>query len=435
MKGIMITAPASNMGKTFVTLSILRILNNKGIDVKGYKAGSDFIDKYYQEIASKSPSGNLDIYMQGKKGMKKSLGFNQGEIAIIEGAMGYFDGIYNTWENSSYHISKVLDIPTILVYEPIGEMFTAIPKIKGIVDFSEGQIVGIILNKTNKRMYKLLKPKIENYIGLKVLGYIPHIKDLEIESELLGLKLMDEIKSDEYIERVSKQVEKTIDIKSIINLSKPLEVEVMDNLKKRDLKVGVAKDNAFNFHYRENLELLSKTTDVEYFSPLNDTEIPEADLIILGGGYPEKYKRELSNNIMMKRSILKYIESGGFLLAEGGGYIYLNKSLDGYPMLNVFSGEINKTEKIEKIGYTKLILKEDTILGKKDSKLYGKEFRKTKIDKPGKILKVLKEKENETWSCGKQYKNTLGHYQHLNFLGNLNSFFYLLDLVENDGER
>ena len=146
MQGVMITAPASNTGKTTLSFGIIRAIKNRGIDVSAFKTGPDFIDTKYLGIASGKRAGNLDIHLMGREGIKKSIAMNTGQLAVVEGAMGYFDGMYNTFEKSSYDISKELDIPAILVYRPQGEMFSAIPKIKGMVDFSGSKIKGIILN-------------------------------------------------------------------------------------------------------------------------------------------------------------------------------------------------------------------------------------------------------------------------------------------------
>ena len=186
MKTIMITAPSSNTGKTVITLGIIRAIKNRGLDVSAFKTGPDFIDRKYIGIASGKRASNLDMHLMGREGLIQSIAMNNGDFGVIEGAMGYFDGIYNTYENSSYDISLQLDIPSILVYSPKGEMFSAIPKIKGMVDFSKGRIKGIVINKTNESMYKLLKEQIEKYINIEVLGYLPIDEDLNIESRHLG---------------------------------------------------------------------------------------------------------------------------------------------------------------------------------------------------------------------------------------------------------
>ena len=115
MKTIMITAPSSNTGKTTLTLALLRNFKNRGLNVTGFKTGPDYIDPLYHQVACGNRSGNLDIHMMGEEGIKNSISISNNEYGIVEGAMGYFDGTYNTYESSSFHISEILDIPSILV--------------------------------------------------------------------------------------------------------------------------------------------------------------------------------------------------------------------------------------------------------------------------------------------------------------------------------
>lgn len=189
MKSIMITAPSSNTGKTIVTLGIIRALVKRGIDVSPFKTGPDFIDRRYLEKAANKLAGNLDTHLMGLTGIQVAVGMNQGDLAVIEGAMGYFDGISNTFINSSYDISCILNTNAVLVYSPKGEMFSAVAKIKGMVDFEDSRIKAVILNKTNKAIYEMLKEPIETYTGVKVLGYIPNYDSLKVETSRLGLKI------------------------------------------------------------------------------------------------------------------------------------------------------------------------------------------------------------------------------------------------------
>lgn len=434
MKTIMITAPSSNTGKTVVTLGIIRALKNRGLDVSAFKTGPDFIDRKYLGAASSKKSGNLDMHLMGEDGIHESLAINSGDFAVSEGAMGYFDGIYNTYENSSFDIAVKLDIPSILVYSPKGEMFSAIPKIKGMVDFSKKRIKGIIINKTNESMYKLLKEQIKAHIDIEVLGYLPLDKDLNIESRHLGLLQAEENEEIEtYIDRAAAMVEKTIDIDKIISLSKEVKAEPYIYPKKRDIKVAIAYDEAFNFYYEENIKLLEEVCKVEYFSPLKDKELPQADLIYIGGGYPELHLERLSKNKEMIDSIKHYAEAGGYLYAEAGGLMYLSDSIEEQPMCGILDGKSKMTNRLQRFGYINICLKEDSILGTAGDTLTGQEFHKSIIETDqAQIFDVTKPMSRRKWQCGFTYKNTLGIYQHINFLGNKRALDHLLDKIEKD---
>ncbi len=434
MKSVMITAPSSNTGKTLITLGIIRALKNRGLDVSAFKTGPDFIDRKYLGMASCKSAGNLDMHLMGRDGIFQSIAMNNGDFGIIEGAMGYFDGIYNSYENSSYDISVKLDIPSILVYSPKGEMFSAIPKIKGMVDFSKGRIKGIILNKTAESMYKLLKEQIEKHINIQVLGYLPIDEDLNIESRHLGLLQAEEhMEIEDYINLAAKMVENTIDINKLIEISSEIKVRAINYPKKRDIKIAIAYDEAFNFYYEENIKLLEEICSLEYFSPLNDKTLPKADLVYIGGGYPELYLEGLSRNIDMIHSIRDYVEEGGFLYGEAGGLMYLMDSIEAYSMCGIFAGKSIMTNRLQKFGYVNIELKEESIIGQAGDKLTGQEFHRSIIESDEKqILNITKPMSKRQWQCGFSYKNTLGIYQHINLLGNKDALNYLLTRIEKD---
>lgn len=437
MKTVMITGPGSNSGKTILALGIIRAIKNRGINVSAFKTGPDFIDTKYLELGSGKRPGNLDIHLMGEEGILKSLAMNKGDFGLIEGAMGYFDGIYNSFENSSFHISKELNIPAILVYTPKGEMFSAIPKIKGMVDFPGSKIEGIILNKVSKTMYELLKEQIEKYIGIKVLGYLPYKDELKIESRSLGLIGVDEEENyEELIDKVSKAVEETINIEEILQMGNPLNIKPYEYKEKRNIKVAIAYDKAFNFYFNENLNLLENICNVEYFSPLKDKKVPDCDFIYIGGGYPELYLEELSRNKSMLGSIYGAGKNGKYIIAEAGGFMYLVSSIEGYSMVDIFNGKATMTTRLQRFGYTNIELKEDTILGGKGSIIPANEYHKSVVEiRDDPVFNIKKPKSNRTWQCGYKYKNTLGYYQHINFLGNMDSFNYLLDNIEKTEER
>lgn len=434
MKTIMITAPSSNSGKTFVTLGIIRAFKKRGLNVCGYKTGPDYIDTKFLEKAAGTRAGNLDIHMMGTDGIKNSISMGEGEYGVVEGAMGYFDGIHNTFLNSSYDISKVLNINTILVYTPEGEMFSIIPKIKGMVEFEGSMIKGIILNKVSFSMYHLLKEKIEEYVGIKVLGYVEKDESLKIDSRHLGLIQSDEIENiDEIIDRVSILVEKNVDLDGIVKLMSDVNVSKYIYPNKRDLRVAIAYDSAFSFYYGEDLRLFENVCDVVYFSPIRDENLPECDLLYLGGGYPELHLQELSANVSMKHSIKDFADNGGCIYAEGGGFMYLMEYIEGYEMCGVFKGSSTMTDRLQRFGYLNMELKKNCLLGEKGDILPGNEFHKSIMEIEGEgVYSISKPMSKRKWECGYEYKNVLAGYPHINFLGNMKAFNHLLDRAQKE---
>lgn len=421
MKTIQITAPASNSGKTITTSIIARALKNCGLDVVGFKCGPDFIDSKYLAFATKKDNGNLDVHLCGAEGMKHALALNKGKYAIVEGAMGYFDGIGLGYQASAYDIGRTLDIPGILVYKPQGEMFTIVPKVKGMVDFSQGRLKGIIFSATTKTMYGYLKKMLEDHVDIKVLGYIEKDESLNFGSRNLGLMLPEELEEfDNILDAQAEKSEETIDYESLIDLMADISVDPsVDQIKKSPYTIAIAKDQAFCFHYGENIKLFEKYFTVKYFSPLKDKALPEADLVYIDGGYPELFIDELAGNKSMINSVRDYIEAGGFYLGQGAGLLYLTQSLDGRDLVGIFKTQAQMTKRLQNFGYVNLILEDDLLLGDRGSVIPAHEFHYSKIeDNLPASIKVEKASKLKSWSGGYKYKNALGLYQHINFAGN-----------------
>ncbi len=432
MKTIMITASSSGSGKTTVTMGLVRALRNMGSEVSCLKTGPDYIDTAFLKAASGKDAGNLDLHLQGKDGLRQAFSLAEGDLCIVEGAMGYFDGIYNTFHGSGYEISTLLGINAVLVYTPQGEMFTAVPKIKGMVDFEGSKIKGVILNKVNRHTYGLLKEQIEKYTGAAVLGFIPGVDAAELKSRHLGLVQSIEIEDIErQIDFIAREISKHVDLNSLIALMSDVSGTPFPQPGKRKIKVAIARDKAFSFYYRENIKLFEDVCKVSYFSPLEDTKLPACDLICLGGGYPEVFRSDLAKNKQMLGEIKNFADRGGCIYAECGGMIYLHDRIDESLMAGVFKGESYLTDKLQRFGYIDITLLEDCLLGKAGSVITAHEFHKSLCTLPEKeIFRIKKTMGTKTWNCGYRYKNVLGGYPHINFLGNMHAFTAMLDYVE-----
>lgn len=415
-----------------VTMGLIRALKNRGYNLSCFKTGPDYIDTAFLAAAAGKEAGNLDLHLQGRVGMKQAFSLADGDLCVVEGAMGYFDGIYNTCEGSSYAVSKELAINTLLVYTPQGEMFTAIPKIKGMVDFEESKIKGVILNRVTMSTYHLLKEQIEKHVSLAVLGFLPKMDDLELKSRHLGLVQSMEIDNlEEQIDRMAQAIDAGVDLDATIDLMSDVTGLPFPCPAKRKITVAVARDMAFSFYYRENLRLFETACEVQYFSPLLDSQLPDCDLLYLGGGYPEVFRDQLAANRLMLASIKDYADRGGCIYAECGGMIYLNEQIEDSAAVGIFKGESKLTDKLQRFGYIDITLLEDCLLGNAGSVLSAHEFHKSQCATEEKeIFLIKKTMGTKTWSCGYRYKNVLAAYPHINFLGNMDAFEAMLDYVE-----
>ena len=419
MKTLIISSNCSGGGKTTFTLGLMKALKNRSYDVQGYKVGPDYIDTgFHTEITGKV-SRNLDLHLMGEEGVKASFSRGKGDLAVIEGVMGLYDGKGLDESCSTYSVSKVLDnSPILLVITPKAQSVTLCAEINGIKNFKNANIVGVVLNCISAGFYKLLKPAIEIHCGLKVFGYIPKDDELKLESRHLGLVQSVEVGNlNKKIDYLSESIEKHIDLDGIIESFKEVKsFEDNYHLSKSNKRIAVAFDEAFRFYYKENLELLEEAGEVIYFSPLRDKKIPEdIDFLYLGGGYPEVFKETLSKNTEMLNSIKEALDNGLKCYAECGGLMYLTGNIDNVNMVGFLNGNSEMTKSLNRFGYATLLFK--------NIEINCHEFHKSKVNLNEEtmydVIKTSYTGEKINWRCGYKKNNTLAGYPHVHFFGNL----------------
>ncbi|MBU3178131.1 cobyrinate a,c-diamide synthase [Clostridium estertheticum] len=433
MKSIVIASNSSGGGKTTVTLGIMKALKNMGFKVQGYKVGPDYIDSAFHSKITGQDSRNLDLYLMGEAGVKASFSRGRGDLGVVEGVMGLYDGKGIDTSYSTYHVSKVLDLPIILVLSPKAQVATFCAEINGIVNFKDANIRGIILNNITESYYNLLKSAINKNCKIKVLGYLPKDERLSLKSRHLGLIQSSEIEDlEEKIEVCAKLLEKHLDINLLLEQFNENKKYVDDfHVENNEKRIAVAYDKAFSFYYKENLELLEELGEVIYFSPLIDNELPSnIDFLYLGGGYPEVFIKELSENTSMLYSIKKALDGGLPCYAECGGLMYLTlgeKNLGEeqitHKTVGFFDGYYSLTTKLQNFGYAKIEVEVENTILPKDMSINCHEFHKSFVDlQEEKIFKLSKDVydgSKKNWSCGYNKKNTIAVYGHVHFFGNL----------------
>ena len=429
MKSIIISSNSSGGGKTTITLGIMKALKSRGYDVQGYKVGPDYIDTAFHKNVTGKSSRNLDIFLMGEAGVKASYSRGIGNLGVIEGVMGLYDGKGITSEYSTASIAKLLELPIILVITPKAQSITICAEIKGLIDFENANIAGVILNNINEDYYKLLKTIIQKNCDVKVFGYLPHQEYLELKSRHLGLVQSSEVEDiDEKVKKLSQLVEKYVDINSLLkvfatseNIENSLRLESF-HLENIGLRTAVAYDKAFSFYYKENLELLEELGKVVYFSPLKDKALPDnINFLYVGGGYPEVFIDELSSNKSMLLSIKTSLENGLASYAECGGLMYLTEYVEGKNSVGFLKGSSYMSKRLQNFGYAEIEVLENSIVTK-GLKIKCHEFHKSYVKLSEKeTYKVKKESYDGTvkeWNCGYVKKNTLAAYGHIHFYGN-----------------
>lgn len=445
MKGFLIAGTKSGIGKTTVSMGLMSCFS----DVSPFKVGPDYIDGKFHEYVTGNKSYNLDFFLMGEDGVRESFLKHHKNFSIAEGVMGLYDGIDNSLDNgSSAHISRILNLPVILIVDGAGRSTSIAAEITGYQNFDRRvNIIGVIINKvSSEKTYEILKEAVEKYCKIKCFGYIPKIENISLSSRHLGLVEAYEVYDlKEKIEVLKNEFQKTIDLKAIYETAEINPCYELKNIfsdfkdRYKNVKIGIAKDSAFSFYYNDNIEFLENLgAEIKYFSPLKGEKIPDdVDMLYFGGGYPENYAVELENNISMINSIRDFYNKNGVIYGECGGFIYLSKkliTLDGkeYNFVNLTENIIEMKNRLDigRFGYINIKYREN---------FYGKghEFHYSKIKEEGKEKKEFKiEKPNgRKWECGYSSKNLLCGYPHIHFFKSSDIIFDLLNRAEKNKEQ
>lgn len=435
-KGVMIAGTHSGSGKTTVGLGLLGALSKK-YTVTPFKVGPDYIDTAYHKFVCGRVSYNLDVFMLGEERLKALYGLkSDGDIALVEGVMGLFDGLDTQGFGSSAHVAKILNLPVILVIDASGMARSASAMVGGFRDFDrEVNIAGVILNKVGgQKHYELLKQSIERDTGVPVFGFIPGDPELCLPERYLGLVPVYEMEGlKKKFHRLYSYIERYIDLDGILRTAeKAGSLDIKGQVpafadfcvNNEAVKIAVAMDEAFNFYYQSGLEVFRDMgAKLVPFSPLHDIALPDGiSGLYLGGGFPEMFAGQLSRNLPMLESIKNSIESGLPTYAECGGFIYLSRCIrdqegKSYPMAGVYDIEAVMTRRLQHFGYVEAEVTSENVLAEKGFKLRGHEFHHSEmvgffentcylVGKPGKP---------EKWRCGYRFKNCLATYVHIDF--------------------
>lgn len=381
-RAFLIGAPHSNSGKTVITLGLIKALKDKGLNIKPFKCGPDYIDPMHHSNIAGTSSYNLDTWFSEGEHVKsifrsKSKGV---DISIVEGVMGLFDGADRD-RGSSAEVAKLLKIPVVMVVDARSTAYSVAPLLYGFKNFDKDlNVVGVIFNKVSgDSHYSFLKNAADD-VGVTSLGYIPRDENLHFESRHLGLHMPQDLNCNSSICRAAELVNKHIDIEKLFEITTTdgVEAEEFGKVEKGELKFAIAKDSAFNFIYPANIDQLEQLGEVIYFSPLDDSVVPEADLLWFPGGYPELYADRLSSNRSMIDSIRRFSDRGGAIVAECGGMIYLGKEMISseevtIPMCNLFNYTTSAYNMKLTLGYREVKIE--------DRLFRGHEFHYSKLKK------------------------------------------------------
>ena len=425
---LLFAAPASGSGKTTVVCGLLRALKNRGKGVRAFKCGPDFIDPLFHETVVGVPSGTLDLFFSDQDQLKRLYCRHAAgaDLCLIEGVMGYYDGLGAATDRaSSYAVARALDAPVVLIVDGRGQSLSALATLTGFLRFREdSRIRGVLFNRMSESVYNALKPQVEA-LGVRPLGYVPKAPEVMVESRHLGLVTPGEIEDlGQKLDALAALLERTVDMEGLLALagSAPaLEAPPAPPIPPLPrTRIAVARDQAFCFLYRDNLDLLADYgAELIFFSPLHDDALPAgAQGLILPGGYPELHARALSENESMRRSVREAIQNGLPCLAECGGFLYLHRELEdmegrSWPMAGVLDARAYRTPRLGRFGYITLTAKADTAFLPAGEIVRGHEFHYFESESCGDALRAQKPTGSRGWDCGHSRGNLLMGFPHL----------------------
>lgn len=436
---ILLAAGSSGAGKTLITCTVLQCLKDRGKEVTAFKCGPDYIDPMFHKKVLGIDSYNLDTFLCGRKGVRELL-FRHGkaDIAVMEGVMGYYDGLGGiSPAASAWDVADASGTPAVLIVDCKGASLSLIPYIQGFLNFKgagvrDSHIRGIILNRMSQALYNRMKELIEGETDVKVYGYVPVIKDFTLESRHLGLKMPEEIEDfREQVENLAQTLEKTLDIDGILELAESAEdirekapqTYALEASNGEKLRIGLARDEAFCFMYQDNLELLKRMgAELVTFSPIHSPHLPgQLDGLLFYGGYPELYAEQLSVNKTMLREVREAVERGLPCIAECGGFMYLMEALESedgaaYEMAGVLPGKSCRTPSLRRFGY--LMLEDGTVFGEEVGRIPAHEFHYYDSEDCGHAFTAKKPLSERRWECMISTDTLLAGYPHLHYTGN-----------------
>lgn len=418
----------SGCGKTTVTCAILQVLVNRGCSVAAAKCGPDYIDPMFHSRIIGAKSSNLDPFFFDDNTLRYLLAENSRgcELAVIEGVMGYYDGLgLTSTRASTFELAQKTESPVVLVVNARGAALSVLAAIQGFLQFRpESGIQGVILNGCTAMSYGALAAELARRFSIKACGYLPRLPDCTLESRHLGLVTAQEVSDlKEKMQRLARAAEQTLDFDALMEIAKsapPLSFAPPELPNPgTPVRVGVARDKAFCFFYEDSLALLRRLgAELVDFSPLEDEALPEnLQGLYLPGGYPELYAEALSQNKSMRESVRKAVTGGLPCIAECGGFMYLTEKIGGFPMAGALKGGCFDTGKLTRFGYVTLTAQIDNLLCRAGEQIPAHEFHHWDAETPGEDFRAEKP-SGRSWLCAHASKTLYAGFPHFHFYAN-----------------
>ena len=453
---LMIAAPQGRSGKTTVAMGLCAALRKRGLKVKPFKKGPDYIDPSWLTAAAGHACGNLDPYMFGETTLQQAFmrGCHDMDITIIEASMGLYDSPGEDGSGSSAWLARLLNVPVILVVNSVRMARSAAAMVSGYMNFEPGtNITGVILNNVSGQRHreKLVKA-IEKHCGIPVLGCIPPDKGLALQERHIGIvPFIEQEGSAVIIENACAVIENNLDLDRILSIargtdglprrcaprkdrdtaviavSRSCEPKTWQAATKQSLpvrvKIGILHDRAFSFYYPDNLEALQRAgAELVFINSFTDS-LPGIDGLYIGGGFPELYATQLEANAGLRQAIATIAREGLPIYAECAGLMYLCRAIikdnHRYEMAGVFAADVEITGKPQGHGYMEVEASAGNPFFRSGAGIKGHEFHYSRLTGYAALNTTFNVRRGhgiDGRTDGMAYKNTLATYLHLHAL-------------------
>ena len=376
----LISAAHKSSGKTTVAVGLAAALSARGLSVQPFKKGPDYIDPMWLTLASGRRCLNLDPYLSEKAEILGAFARHaaNADVALVEGNKGLYDGLALDGSNSNAAVARMLGLPVVLVIDARGMTRGIAPLILGYQAFDRDiRIAGVILNQLGGSRHEAkLRAVIEHYTDVPVLGAVHHDPRLAIVERHLGLMPCNETgDAPAHVADIGAAIGSQVDLDRLLAIAgdvpplaalagNPLSAPIAAaappcSASTADLRIGIAQDRAFGFYYADDLDAFAAAgATLVAFDTLADKHLPDVDALVIGGGFPELFARELEANAPLRERIRIAIDAGLPVYAECGGLMYLSRSLthEGhtYRMVGTIEGDIVMHERPVGRGYVVL---------------------------------------------------------------------------------
>jgi len=441
---LVIAGTASGVGKTTVTVGLVRALRARGLEVAAFKCGPDYLDPTYHARAAGATCHNLDGWMMGADAVAATFAraSRGADVALIEGVMGLYDGASPTGdEGSTAEIARWLAAPVVLVCDASGMARSVAALARGFAAFDPRlRLAGVVCNRIGSRGHlDLLRAACGG--DPPVLGGLPVEAQLGFPERHLGLHPADGM-PDAQLAAWGERAAAWLDVDALLAAARaapaldPVAAPAAPAGAAPVCRIGLALDEAFHFYYDDNLRRLEQLgAELVRFSPVRDAQLPEVDGLYLGGGYPELHAEALAANAGMRAAIAGFGRDGGPIYAECGGLMYLAsaiRTLDGrrHEMLGLVPGEVEMRDRLVALGYVEVETQAATPLGAPGLRFRGHQFRYSELRLTGEVdcaYTIRRRRGGEVTREGYRVGNTLASYVHAHWASNPGAARGLID--------